>query len=427
MWLALSMAAKYQRMQLVERLTTQIIEGNRTGSLAAIWALAESPRPVLEPIVRAAASPDRKLAEGAQRVIDKLIEQWQVQYQLGHNSNSVADGLSELAAALDASRESFAEADGPWLTRTASAILRLANQVSPTSDFELTSHCEAVLAAAGRASNRPNGSGTALDVSPSPPAAPVIAITTNSANPTSSAKQSFDVTPIPELPNSAEAESAFSAPPQSAYCTLSPSDAASPLAAVHSQNASVKDELAWPAQSGDRRMDSADDDAARKFSRASSEVASRAAAKFSETTQRANTSESFGESLKTLESRALLKKWASADKSGCGPLEAELVRRGLGKPNAEITTALFSERVEDRIRLVNGIMTARGINTAAWLQLFTEDSDAEVRLAAITLMSTSNNAALMEQAYQASLHDRDPRVADLAGRLRERRDGVERR
>ena len=56
-------------------------------------------------------------------------------------------------------------------------------------------------------------------------------------------------------------------------------------------------------------------------------------------------------------------------------------RRGLGRPNAEITTALFSERVEDRIRLVNGIVAARGINTATWLQLFTEDPDAEVRKA----------------------------------------------
>ena len=45
-----------------------------------------------------------------------------------------------------------------------------------------------------------------------------------------------------------------------------------------------------------------------------------------------------------------------------------------------------------------------------------------MRLFAVTFMATSNNAALVEKAWQAAIRDHDPRVADLAERLRERRE-----
>jgi hypothetical protein len=36
-------------------------------------------------------------------------------------------------------------------------------------------------------------------------------------------------------------------------------------------------------------------------------------------------------------------------------------------------------------------------------------------------MATSNDAALVEKAWQVSIRDEDSRIAGLAGRLRERR------
>ena len=62
-WLAFAALASHQRSQIVDQLTTQIIEGNRSGSLAAIRAIASAPRPLIEPIVRAAASPNRTLGQ----------------------------------------------------------------------------------------------------------------------------------------------------------------------------------------------------------------------------------------------------------------------------------------------------------------------------------------------------------------------------
>ena len=177
----------------------------------------------------------------------------------------------------------------------------------------------------------------------------------------------------------------------------------------------------WPAMIDGKTSLDAKEESGLAKSNSSANASSEAAARFVETMR------PTAESLKSVDSRALLQRWSTADKSAQAALELELTRRGLGKPNTEIVRMLLSDRVEDRVRLVQRIVGASGINTAAWLQLFTEDDDADVRLAAITLMSTSNNPALKEQAFQASLHDRDPRVADLAGRLRDRRDGVERR
>ena len=68
-----------------------------------------------------------------------------------------------------------------------------------------------------------------------------------------------------------------------------------------------------------------------------------------------------------------------------------------------------------------------GANSRAWLILLAADEEAEVRLAAVTLMATSTDATLLEQAWQAAIHDRDPRVAAMANRLRERRSAVQRR
>jgi hypothetical protein len=42
-------------------------------------------------------------------------------------------------------------------------------------------------------------------------------------------------------------------------------------------------------------------------------------------------------------------------------------------------------------------------------------------------MATSHDAELLEAAWQAALHDRDPRVAGLADRLRQRRDSSRQR
>jgi hypothetical protein len=77
--------------------------------------------------------------------------------------------------------------------------------------------------------------------------------------------------------------------------------------------------------------------------------------------------------------------------------------------------------------LVQDLPATPGIGSAAWLLMFAEDADAEVRLSAVTMMAASSDEELLEKAWQVALHDRDPRIASLAQRLRVRRDLPQRR
>src|SRR5207244_10321456 len=99
-------------------------------------------------------------------------------------------------------------------------------------------------------------------------------------------------------------------------------------------------------------------------------------------------------------------------------------KRGFGKITARLVRQFFSDEAEERMRIVDEVVAQPGAGAGAWLLLLAEDPDAEVRLFAVTLMATSNDAALVEKAWQVSIRDHDPRIADLAGRLRERRTGT---
>ena len=79
------------------------------------------------------------------------------------------------------------------------------------------------------------------------------------------------------------------------------------------------------------------------------------------------------------------------------------------------------------MRLVNDVLIEPGVDARPWLMLLADDADADVRLLAVTIMATSSDSTLVEKAWQVSIRDRDPRIAGLAGRLRERRADAQRR
>jgi hypothetical protein len=126
--------------------------------------------------------------------------------------------------------------------------------------------------------------------------------------------------------------------------------------------------------------------------------------------------------------RELLKRWLSLDGSDLIACEDELKKyhgfSHLTKSNVE---QFFAEQAQDRVQLVDDVITTPGVNARPWLFLLADDPSAEVRLAAVSVMGTSSDPELVEKAWQTAIHDRDPRIAKLAGRLRERRTAVQRR
>jgi hypothetical protein len=126
-------------------------------------------------------------------------------------------------------------------------------------------------------------------------------------------------------------------------------------------------------------------------------------------------------------SRELLASWLTAKGNGQLALERELARRGLTPLSKEFVRPLLSDAIADRIQLVHNIMEVAGIDAKPWLTLLADDKEADVRLEAVTVMATSKDPELIEKAWQAALHDHDPRIASLAERLRDRHSGIQRR
>jgi hypothetical protein len=137
--------------------------------------------------------------------------------------------------------------------------------------------------------------------------------------------------------------------------------------------------------------------------------------------------EASNEPLASTDSRELLKKWVASEKDEAQPIERELARRGFGKLSKPLVQQFFSDDPQERMRLIDKVLAQPGGGSEAWLLLLAGDANPDVRLFAVTFMATSNNAALVEKAWQLVIRDHDPRIADLAGRLRERREGPLRR
>jgi hypothetical protein len=125
----------------------------------------------------------------------------------------------------------------------------------------------------------------------------------------------------------------------------------------------------------------------------------------------------------SLSSRALLGEWLIATGPKKSSLEAELRDRGFGRLRSDVVRlALSTTNSTDRVLLVRDLPGIPGLGTKAWLMLLADDSDAEVRLAAVSAMATSGDGELVECAWNVALHDHDPRIAALAERLRYRRE-----
>ena len=121
-----------------------------------------------------------------------------------------------------------------------------------------------------------------------------------------------------------------------------------------------------------------------------------------------------------VDSRSLLTRWLATGGPQREAIEAELKRRGFDGLRSDVVRLALSDDTAGRVQLVQDLLALPGAGAKAWLMLLADDADAEVRLAAVTLMVTSHDRQLWDKAWQVALHDQDPRVARLADRLRQR-------
>ena len=423
-WLVFVVLAAVERRERNAELNVLICQGSVEEATAAVRRLAYLSDPPLDLAVAAAASPSGTVGQEAQLVINDLLRRWQRHLAAGRHVRRIAGQLSQLAAALDARRETFAMNDYEWLGNTAAKIVRVANQTSADRAPGLAVHCESLLALANTrlaSAARPvslksadfgQPSGVAADGTAATSATTVVRPNADSAGaslppatltpPSQLALQGI-VTVDDSESGVDESRGPLETPPpptlndvghnQWVSPPLSTASVVPPIPQVANRQPSPLEFTSPPAiPTGSLRDDPA-----------------------------------WAEPVEYVATRALLQRWLSANAEEARSIELELAQRGFTALPPELVKQLFTVVVDDRVQLVQDAIITPGVDARPWLLLLADDESGDVRLAAVTVMATSRDPELVETAWQVALHDSDPRLAALAERIRMRRASIDRR
>ena len=105
----------------------------------------------------------------------------------------------------------------------------------------------------------------------------------------------------------------------------------------------------------------------------------------------------------------------------------KLVQRGFTPGQIEIGTHLTAADPRERRRWTEMLPRYVGIETKPWLLWMSHDADADVRLAAASLMATTGDPQMLERVQQLARDDDDARVREAAQRMTGREAAAERR
>jgi hypothetical protein len=393
--------AAWQRSQSIGRLADKLAHSEQDEAAAAARQLAVISNPPLELLVDVASSDDRSRAGAAQVALSRVLDQFERDVAAGQRMRQISNQVTEFAAALAGHRRAFSRLSYPWLLDTTGRILRIASRC-PTKSPLLAMHCDDVMAV----------------VKLSRPVAPAVA--EPAVTPASTASL-----PERELQRTklerefAEYSAEPITPPVAASAPVPPpiEPIVEPgnvrLTQVPPAPVAAEVRPTWaepmlriqPASPGQSDMPDGfkphDED----------QVASTPA----------TTDEQSPDG-----TRELLDRWRTS-RADRLEIEEQLATRGFHPIPKRLVEQYFSDDLADRLRLVDNVLTGPRIDPRPWLMLLAEDENAEVRLMAVTVMATSDDKTLVEKAWQTALRDRDSRIADLAARLRTRREGTTRR
>jgi len=386
-----------QRAAIIAELSERAAHQEPAEASDAVRELGAMAHPPAKVLVDAAVSLDRAVAAEGQRAIDKWLARSQSQINATRNLKSVARQLTELAEALAARHEGFASADQFWLANTTQRIVHLANEM-PTKHAPLVAvYCDEILAAIPPEywAKTADASSHAHQANNDPaPTTDMQSAKSDAAGASTVAAQAAPAVPAAE-------ENVVTHDPSQAIDSSWRMEWSRPVFRIFlapTTNMTPGSEIPIPSTLSPENFD-----------------------------EPPSEMELMRRPMAHLDVRALLQDWLAATGNEAIELERELATRGFKKLPKAIVTNYFADQREVRVQVVDDILAESGIDARPWLMLLADDADVEVRLAAMTIMATSTDRMLVEKAWQTALHDRDPRIAALANRLRDRRAATQRR
>lgn len=422
--------AAWQRADVIADLADQVAHGDKAEATAAVRQLAAIPRPPLSVLVEAATSDERATAEAAQVEINRMLGQWQRQVDRKQRIGSVSGQVTELAATLAAKRREFSSADFPWLSSATRKIVRIANKCPAKKTPLVALHCDEIMAVVERHRTLPvaehddeaEGMPTQDIVEPA-------SAVDQSESQHARLEQDFSAFPTWRMPTSPTIDAQPPAPIKSAPTQQPAANGNSDGNRVPNANG---EQVNRDLKSGDavwRPAPKSGEQAAQpEWSQPMYRIVPPEQAKTA--TGESPPPRRIAESSKhapanpratAIETRRLLERWRDSKGNETQFVEHDLATLGFKKLPQRLVDQYLSDDAEVRVHLVDSVLKEANVDARPWLALLADDEDADVRLTAVTVMATSDDKSLVEKAWQVAIHDRDPRIADLAARLRERR------
>ena len=117
----------------------------------------------------------------------------------------------------------------------------------------------------------------------------------------------------------------------------------------------------------------------------------------------------------------LIKDLNSEDDARAEAAEAELIGRGFTEAQIELARKLYDPDAAVRKKLVRELPGLQGVDTVPWLLELCRDAQSEVRLAAIALLATSSDPAVLDEVERIAGRDDDSGIRRIAERIGQQR------
>jgi hypothetical protein len=117
----------------------------------------------------------------------------------------------------------------------------------------------------------------------------------------------------------------------------------------------------------------------------------------------------------------LIRELNSENDARAEAAEAELIGRGFTEAQLDLARKLYDPDPSVRKKLVRELPGLQGVDTVPWLLELCRDADAEVRLAAIALLATSTDPAVLDEVERIAGRDDDSGIRRIADRIGQQR------
>jgi hypothetical protein len=118
----------------------------------------------------------------------------------------------------------------------------------------------------------------------------------------------------------------------------------------------------------------------------------------------------------------LIKELNSENDARAEAAEAELIGRGFTEAQLELARKLYDPDAAVRKKLVRELPGLQGVDTVPWLLELCRDADVEVRLAAIAILATSSDPAVLDEVERIAGRDDDSGIRRIADRIGQQRN-----